>query len=97
MNDVMQGRWTLLHVIGLLVWQKHVKFLSLCISLSLVRHQDVRRAVSLPKHSKTSRNPAATLLSAWHTYFINVSTPIVICHQHNLHVAATPLRDSLPV
>ena len=25
MNDVMQGRWTLLHVIGLVVWQKHVK------------------------------------------------------------------------
>ena len=29
MNDVMQGRWTLLHVIGLVVWQKHVKSLSL--------------------------------------------------------------------
>ena len=29
MNDVMQGRWTLLHVIGLVVWQKHVKPLSL--------------------------------------------------------------------
>ena len=28
MNDVMQGRWTLLHVIGLVVWQKHVKSLS---------------------------------------------------------------------
>ena len=27
MNDVMQGRWTLLHVIGLVVWQKHVKSL----------------------------------------------------------------------
>ena len=25
MNDVMQGRWTLLHVIRLVVWQKHVK------------------------------------------------------------------------
>ena len=29
MNDLMQGRWTLLHVIGLVVWQKHVKSLSL--------------------------------------------------------------------
>ena len=28
MNDVMQGRWTLLHVIGLVVWQKHVKLRS---------------------------------------------------------------------
>ena len=36
MNDVMQGRWTLLHVIGLVVWQKHVKSLSLSLSLSLV-------------------------------------------------------------
>ena len=35
MNDVMQGRWTLLHVIGLVVWQKHVKCLS-PISLSNV-------------------------------------------------------------
>ena len=25
---VMQGRWTLLHVIRLVVWQKHVKSLS---------------------------------------------------------------------
>ena len=32
MNDVMQGRWTLLHVIGLVVWQKHVKNLSLSLS-----------------------------------------------------------------
>ena len=32
MNDVMQGRWTLLHVIGLVVWQKHVKSLSLSSS-----------------------------------------------------------------
>ena len=31
MNDVMQGRWTLLHVIGLVVWQKHVKSLSLSL------------------------------------------------------------------
>ena len=31
MNDVMQGRWTLLHVIGLVVWQKHV---NLSLSLS---------------------------------------------------------------
>ena len=31
MNDVMQGRWTLLHVIGLVVWQKHVKSLSLLV------------------------------------------------------------------
>ena len=29
MNDLMQGRWTLLHVIGLVVWQKHVQSLSL--------------------------------------------------------------------
>ena len=32
MNDVMQGRWTLLHVIGLVVWQKHVKSLSLVLT-----------------------------------------------------------------
>ena len=31
MDDVMQGRWTLLHVIGLVVWQKHVKSLSLSL------------------------------------------------------------------
>ena len=35
MNDVMQGRWTLLHVIGLVVWQKHVKSLSLSLSHDL--------------------------------------------------------------
>ena len=29
MNDVMQGHWTLLHVIRLVVWQKRVKSLSL--------------------------------------------------------------------
>ena len=34
MNDVMQGRWTLLHVIGLVVWQKHVKSLSLSLALA---------------------------------------------------------------
>ena len=32
MNDVMQGRWTLLHVIGLVVWQKHVKILLWMVS-----------------------------------------------------------------
>ena len=32
----MQGRWTLLHVIGLVVWQKHVKSLSLSVLTSLV-------------------------------------------------------------
>ena len=36
MNDVMQGRWTLLHVIGLVVWQKHVKSLSLSRCNTLV-------------------------------------------------------------
>ena len=30
----MQGRWTLLHVIGLVVWQKHVKSLSLSLCLT---------------------------------------------------------------
>ena len=41
MNDVMQGRWTLLHVIGLVVWQKHVKSLSL--SLLETQSGEVRR------------------------------------------------------
>ena len=38
MNDVMQGRWTLLHVIGLVVWQKHVKSLSLLQSFGSNPH-----------------------------------------------------------
>ena len=43
MNDVMQGRWTLLHVIGLVVWQKHVKSLSLmtCVGRMLRRKSNI--------------------------------------------------------
>ena len=44
MNDVMQGRWTLLHVIGLVVWQKHVKSLSLSLIHSFM-HSFIRSFV----------------------------------------------------
>ena len=46
MNDVMQGRWTLLNVIGLVVWQKHVKSLS----LSLTFRKPAAAPVPNPKH-----------------------------------------------
>ena len=44
MNDLMQGRWTLLHVIGLVVWQKHVKSLSLTGSLCMIDNAKVQQS-----------------------------------------------------
>ena len=60
MNDVMQGRWTLLHVIGLVVWQKPVKSLSLVeesyhYSLSLSDRPVAVRHTRIDLH--TAENP----------------------------------------